>query len=169
MNISTLNTSNIDQIRHLPGLAEQQGPNEIRPLEKGAKGEADRANISSFGMVNNYLASLSETEQQEVKSYMEGIREQRANGTFDIQASIDNAPEAIKDLAKQLNLGTEDVLHMMPKQAGGAKAAMRAEGEAHVGVSAYTDVAVQAENTSGDKSIFDVFSSWFSSDEEPVA
>ena len=169
MNIASLNTSNSEQIRNITAN-KHDGPEQGINVSAGkANVNTDKVNLSTFGMVNNHIAGLSKGEQQEIKSYINDIKMQKANGTFDIKSSIDNAPDAVKQIANQLNLSTEDVLNMEANKGGHLDRDSKPGESSSAQLSAYTDVVKESNNQTKESSIFDVFSSWFSDDEKPVA
>jgi hypothetical protein len=170
MNINTTNNQSINQIQSLQAIASEQSSQKNSELEKSTKTNEHEINISKAGQVSAYIDNLPEAEQQELKGYLQSIREAKSNGSFDIESSINNAPAEFNELVNKLNLNGEDVLdnmsEVLPKGKGAASFAI--EGEKSPGISSYTDIAAQTTDNK-DSSIFDKLASFFSSDTKEKA
>jgi len=163
MNINTLDNSSINPLRNMPTANLEQTHIDNSPLNTGKPGNTHSVNISQQGKIGSYISRLPESEQQEIKNYMSDIREQKANGTFDIQESINNAPDAFSKLAKHLDINPKEVVSMMPKDKPNLQGeTIPEQSQAGGTLSAYTDIASQSESTDNGKSIFSMFTSWFS-------
>jgi hypothetical protein len=161
MNINSMNSHGINQLQSMQALgAEQSLPQKTAITAEAPTGQ-NKVNISQAGQVGSYMANLPKEQQQEVKDYLQSVREAKADGSFDIAASIKDAPAAFNDLAKQLNLSNEETLDVMAKMpAKGPKGTVAEQAKAP-GVAAYADVAAQTKDSG---SIIDRFTSLFSSD-----
>ncbi len=168
MNINTTNSQHTNQIQSLLAVESEQNIHKNGALEKGVKTNGGEINISRAGQVGSYIASLPEAEQQEIKEYMQSVREEKANGNFDIATSISNAPEAFNNLASQLNLASADALDIMSAKPIKNTTSSPTEQVKPPSISAYADVAAQATTNTGSNSVFEMFSSLFSSDSKSL-
>lgn len=66
--------------------------------------------ISRPSQFMQYADSLSDTDKQELKSYMDEVRAAIDDGSFDAQALTENAPESLKNFAAQNGESVSDVL-----------------------------------------------------------
>jgi len=163
MNVNAMNTQSINQMNTLSTIKSEQGIEKDSVLEKGVK-DVDRGSISQAGQVASYMANLPEAEQQEIKSYIQTVSEDKANGSFDIESSIKTAPKAFKDLSSQLKLNSEDALTVMTEKSPNNTESLSRGQTKLTGISAYADVAQQTDANRGKGSILDKFTSLFSSD-----
>ncbi len=160
MNINAMNSNSINQISSSPLAKPEQNSHKIGLLKQD---NVPEVNISQKGQAGSYVANLPETQQQEIKGYMQSVRAAKANGNFDIKASVNNAPKAFNGLAEQLNLTNKDALGLVsakPPQESTSSPARQAKSPE---ISAYAEIAAQ---TTESDSIFDSFTSFFTSDAE---
>lgn len=160
MNINTVNSQSLNKVQNLSAI--ESGPNVDKKAaeDKGNKINDLQSNISLTGQVTSYLANLPETQQQEIKGYLQSTHEAKANGNFDIESSINGAPDAFNDLVNKFNLSDEDRLDIISDGVTGSIASLPTPSMLS-GASVYADIA---ENTKESSSIFDKFTSLFSSD-----
>lgn len=166
MNINTANSNSINQIQNSPLVKPEQNSHKIGLSKPDTKTNSHEVNISQKGQVGSYVANLPETQQQEIKGYMQSVRTAKANGNFDVKASANDAPKAFNGLAKQLSLTSEDALGQLsakPPQESTTSTAKQAKSPE---ISAYAEVAAQ---TTKSDSIFDTFASFFTADSESSA
>lgn len=168
MNINAINNPNTSQIQSLLAVESEQNLPKNGSLEKVLKTGENEINISRSGQVGSYIASLPEAQQQEIKEYIQSVREEKANGNFDIETSITNAPEAFNNLANQLNLTSEDALNIMSAKPIKNIPSLSTEQAKPASISVYTDVAAQAATSTDNNSIFDMFTSLFASDSKSL-
>ncbi|MGV2873621.1 hypothetical protein [Colwellia sp. E150_009] len=148
MNINSANTQNINQIQNLDTVAtgnDANDANKVGVLEKGINTNEHEVSISKTGQIGSYIANLPEEQQQEIKGYLQSIREAQSNGSFDLQTSIDNAPEAFNNLLSQLNISGEEVLGNTPDMQPKNLSKLSSEHGQAAGISVYADVAAQSK------------------------
>jgi hypothetical protein len=167
MNINAANSQNISQIQNVQAIDPIRRSYENGELETGAQANKQEVSISQTGQISSYIANLPEDEQQEIKQYLESTREAKADGSFDIEASINNAPEAFNNLVKQLNLDSEEMLNVMSEKPPKPMVNASAESTKPPGISTYADIAEQTESNESN-SLSDMFSSFFSSNSKEV-
>jgi hypothetical protein len=165
MNINTANSQNISQIQNVQAIDPIQRSYENSESTTEAQANKQEVSISQAGQISSYIANLPAEQQQEIKDYLQSTRQAKADGSFDIEASINNAPEAFNDLAKQLSLGSEEALNVMAEKPPKPMHNSSGEGAKLSGISTYTDIAAQTENNQGN-SLTDMFSDLFSDDTE---
>ena len=145
MNINSANTQSINQIQNLNTIATGSDANKVGVQEKGINTNKQEVSISKAGQIGSYIANLPEEQQQEIKGYLQSIREAQNNGSFDLQASIDNAPEAFNNLLSQLNISSKEVLGNTPDMQPKNLSKQSAEHGQAAGISVYADVAAQSK------------------------
>jgi len=160
MNINAINSNSINQIPSSPLAKPEQNSHKIGLLKQD---NVPEVNISQKGQAGSYVANLPETQQQEIKGYMHSVRAAKSNGNFDAKASVDNAPKAFNGLAKQLNLTNEGALGLLSAKPAQESTSSPAKQAKSPEMSAYAEVAAQ---TTESDSIFDSFTSFFTSDSE---
>lgn len=160
MNINTVNSHNINKLQNLSAMESGLNVDKQTVENKGNNTNELQGSISLTGQVTSYITSLPEAQQQEIKGYLQSTQEAKANGTFNIETSINNAPDAFNDLVNKFNLSDEDKLNIISKGITESNVSLPAQSNLP-GASVYADIA---KNTAADSSIFDKFISLFSSD-----
>ncbi len=161
MNINTANNHSVNQIQSLSAI--ESGANTDKQVIKKENNNINelQGNISLTGQVTSYISNLPEAQQKDIKEYLQSTQEAKANGTFDIKTSINEAPEAYNDLVDKFNLG-DDKLNILSKGINENNSNSPTKSNLS-GASFYMNIA---ESTAEDSSIFDTFISLFSSDTE---
>lgn len=160
MNINTVNAQSLNKVQNLSTIESGLKVDKKVAEDNGNMINGSQNHISLTGKVTSYLANLPETQQQEIKSYLQSTLEAKANGNFDIESSINDAPDAFNDLVNKFNLHDEDRLDIISDGVKGSIASSPTPSKLS-GASVYADIA---ENTKESSSIFDKFTSLFSSD-----
>lgn len=166
MNINSSNTQSINQIQNLQTIDLGRSTNKSGTMAQEVNKAEHQVSISKVGQVGSYIANLPEEQQVEIKDYLQSIRTAKENGSFDIQASINSAPEAFNILATELNISSEEALTVMSEKPPKHFPKSTAETEKSTGISAYADVAAQSKTNNEKGSIFEMFTSLFSNDDE---
>lgn len=148
MNVTTLNSQSINQIRIIP--SEETEQNQLT-LEPKIKASEQKVNISQAGQINSYMANLPETKQQDIKNYLQSTKEAIVNGSFDAESNINSAPAAFNDLVNQLNLNSEDTLTIMSEKNNGDVPILPKNGGNSVAISTYTAQQSEANSSISDK------------------
>lgn len=164
MNINSTNTQSLNQIQSLQAVEARRDTNKIETMEKGINTGEHEVSISKAGQVGSYIANLPEEQQQEIKGYLQSIREAKENGSFDLEVSISNAPEAFNNLASQLDISSEEALGVMSDRQPKELSKLSAEHQKVPGISVYADVAAQSKTNSEKNSFVEMFTSLFSSE-----
>ncbi|MCU4676950.1 hypothetical protein N7931_15050 [Catenovulum sp. 2E275] len=71
------------------------------------------ANISAIGQ---FASQLSEEETSELQSFFDSVQQAKEDGTFDAEALAEDAPQALQDLASELDLDLTSLLENTQSQ-----------------------------------------------------
>jgi len=164
MNINTHNSSSIN---NLSAINTQSQGMEDKMAEKKEmmqkKMEEQGVDISQMGKASSFMSSLSPTDKVDVADFNKSVQNAKKNGTFDAAALAKEAPDAINQLAEQLEVSTEDMLtNMTGNGIQGMVSGSKPQGSG-AGVNAYLNVSANKDQSS---SIFDLFNSLTSDDEQ---
>jgi len=113
MNISTISKNNINQVKSLNTSDVELNKLTNKPKDEVVTTYEFKPGISPEGMANSHIESLNEKDRREISDYLQAVRSDKDNGTFDISASIKNAPEAFNDLAVKLKLKPDNALEVI--------------------------------------------------------
>ncbi len=164
MNVNTHNTmNNINNVSAINGQTQGMEDKIAEKKEMMQKQmEEQNVDISQMGRVSSFMSGLSATEKSAVADFNKSVQSAKKSGNFDATALAKEAPEAINQLAQQLNVSTEEMLSNMTGNGIQGMISGSKEQSTNSGINAYLDVSSSQKSSD---SILDLFSA-LTEDEE---
>ncbi len=167
MNINTQHNTNVS---NLSAINTQSQGMEDKIAEKKEmmqkKMEEQGVDISQMGKVSSFMSNLPPADKAEVANFNKSIQNAKKSGSFDAATLAKEAPEAINQLAAQLEVSTEDMLtNMTGNGIQGMISGSKPQANTP-GINTYMSVSANQDQSN---SILDLFNSLISDDEQDKA
>ncbi len=164
MNINTQQSTNVN---NLSAIHTQSQGMEDKIAEKKEmmqkKMEGQGVDISQIGRVSSFMSNLSPTDKVDVANFNKSIQDAKKNGSFDAATLAKEAPDAINQLAAQLEISTEEMLSNMTGNGIQGMISGNNPQTNVTGINTYMSVSTNQEQSN---SILDLFNSLISDDEQ---